>query len=240
MNGIVDIKVNTYEQYKIGEWNGMQEELYRMSRKSLRLGQIQNTGYTVIGQIRNIFITFWIAAEVVQGNLTLGMMMSISSIIGQVNGPLSQLIGFLQQYQDAKISLERSEEVYLCQNEDREDMKELTPDRPPLDIRLENVTFRYTGSIGKAALENISFTIPSGKMTAIVGESGSGKTTLMKLLLKFYTPTEGIYGSEQMIWRITRLNLSERLRASSCRKTSSFQIRYRTISRWGKHSTGNG
>lgn len=191
MNGIVDIKVNTYEQYKIGEWNGMQEELYRMSRKSLRLGQIQNTGYTVIGQIRNIFITFWIAAEVVQGNLTLGMMMSISSIIGQVNGPLSQLIGFLQQYQDAKISLERSEEVYLCQNEDREDMKELTPDRPPLDIRLENVTFRYTGSIGKAALENISFTIPSGKMTAIVGESGSGKTTLMKLLLKFYTPTEG-------------------------------------------------
>lgn len=102
MNGIVDIKVNTYEQYKIGEWNGMQEELYRMSRKSLRLGQIQNTGYTVIGQIRNIFITFWIAAEVVQGNLTLGMMMSISSIIGQVNGPLSQLIGFLQQYQDAK------------------------------------------------------------------------------------------------------------------------------------------
>ena len=70
--------------------------------------------------------------------------------IGQVNGPLSQLIGFLQQYQDAKISLERSEEVYLCQNEDREDMKELTPERPPLDIRLENVTFRYTGSIGKA------------------------------------------------------------------------------------------
>ena len=119
------------------------------------------------------------------------MMMSISSIIGQVNGPLSQLIGFLQQYQDAKISLERSEEVYLCQNEDREDMKELTPERPPLDIRLENVTFRYTGSIGKAALENVSFTIPSGKMTAIVGESGSGKTTLMKLLLKFYAPTEG-------------------------------------------------
>ena len=108
--------------------------------------------------------------------------------------------------------MERSEEVYLCQNEDREDMKELTPDRPPLDIRLENVTFRYTGSIGKAALENISFTIPSGKMTAIVGESGSGKTTLMKLLLKFYTPTEGHIrlGTDDLA--DYRLNLSEGFR----------------------------
>lgn len=114
LNGIADIKLNCYEDYKIKEWQGMQEKLYAMSRKTLRLGQIQSTGYTLIGQVRNIIITFWIAVEVTNGNLTFGMMMSISSIIGQVNGPLSQLIGFLQQFQDAKISLERSEEVHLC------------------------------------------------------------------------------------------------------------------------------
>lgn len=190
MSGITDIKVNAYSEYKIKEWREMQEERYRMGQKSLRLGQIQGTGYTLIGQLRNILITFWIAAEVVEGDLTLGMMMSISNIIGQVNGPLSQLIGFLQQFQDAKISLERSEEVYLCRDEDTEDMADLPFDKP-MDIEIEHLTFRYTGSIGKPALENVSLKIPAGKMTAIVGESGSGKTTLMKLLLKFYPPTEG-------------------------------------------------
>lgn len=190
LSGIVDIKLNAYSDYKIKEWHGMQEEQYRMEQKSLRLGQIQNTGYTLIGQVRNILITFWIASEVVQGDLTLGMMMSISNIIGQVSGPLSQLIGFLQRYQDAKISLERSEEVYLCKNEDNGLQTEVPDDRPR-DIKMEHVTFRYTGSIGKAALDDVSLTIPAGKMTAIVGESGSGKTTLMKLLLKFYAPTDG-------------------------------------------------
>ncbi len=190
MTGITDIKLNAYSKYKVDEWHKMQEDLYKISCKSLRLGQIQDTGYTMIGQIRNILITFWIAAEVVDGNLTLGMMMSISSIIGQVNGPLSQLIGFLQSFQDAKISLERSEEVHLCKNEDDSSMKEL-PSGKPLDIEVNHLTFSYTGNIGKAALDDVSFTIPAGKMTAIVGESGSGKTTLMKLLLKFYTPTKG-------------------------------------------------
>lgn len=190
MTGITDIKLNAYSDYKIKEWHNMQEELYKMSCKSLRLGQIQNTGYTMIGQIRNILITFWIAAEVVKGNLTLGMMMSISNIIGQVNGPLSQLIGFLQQFQDAKISLERSEEVYLCKNEDDDSLKAL-PSKMPLDIEIDHLSFSYTGNIGKPALDDISFNIPAGKMTAIVGESGSGKTTLMKLLLKFYAPTKG-------------------------------------------------
>lgn len=190
LSGIVDIKLNTYSDYKIKEWHEMQENQYRMSQKSLRLGQIQNTGYTLIGQIRNILVTFWIASEVVQGDLTLGMMMSISSIIGQINGPLSQLISFLQEFQDAKISLERSEEVYLCKNEDSEILADI-PAEEPEDIVVDHVTFRYTGSIGKAALDDVSLTIPAGKMTAIVGESGSGKTTLMKLLLKFYTPTEG-------------------------------------------------
>lgn len=190
MSGITDIKVNAYEEYKLSEWRSMQEKVYDMAKKGLRLGQVQNTGYTMISQLRNIIITFWIATEVVNGNLTLGMMMSISNIIGQINGPLSQLIGFLQQYQDAKISLERSEEVQLCEAEDRLDMIDIQTSAP-LDIEINNLSFSYTGSIGKKALDDVSFSIPPGKMTAIVGESGSGKTTLLKLLLKFYAPTEG-------------------------------------------------
>ena len=190
MSGICDIKLNGYDDYKINEWRGLQDRQYRMSQKVLKLGQVQNTGFTLIGQLRNIFITCWIAAEVVNGNLTLGMMMSISVIIGQVNGPLSQLIGFLQQFQDAKISLERSEEVQLCKNEDGGGQTEV-PQDSPRDIEVRNLSFCYTGSIGKPALQDVSFRIPAGKMTAIVGESGSGKTTLMKLLLKFYEPTKG-------------------------------------------------
>lgn len=190
MSGITDIKLNAYEDYKLDEWRELQERQYRMSQRTLKLGQIQSTGFTVIGQLRNIFITCWIAAEVVDGNLTLGMMMSISTIIGQVNGPLSQLIGFLQQFQDAKISLERSEEVHLCKDEDSR-LQTAVPAAAPLDIEVRHLTFSYTGRIGQPALEDVSFTIPAGRMTAIVGESGSGKTTLMKLLLKFYAPTGG-------------------------------------------------
>lgn len=190
MSGITDIKLNGYDDYKMEEWRTLQERSYQMNVKMLKLGQIQETGFTLIGQLRNIFITCWIAAEVVNGHLTLGMMMSISAIIGLVNGPLSQLIGFLQQFQDAKISLERSEEVHLCANEDSIAQVDIPIDTPQ-DIEVNNLTFSYTGSIGQPALINVSFTIPAGKKTAIVGESGSGKTTLMKLLLKFYEPTKG-------------------------------------------------
>ena len=190
MTGITDIKLNAYDDYKVKEWKGMQEELYTMSQRVLRLDQIQNTGFTVIGQTRNILVTFWIAAAVVSGDLTLGMMMSIGTIIGQIDGPLSQLISFLRQLQDAKISLERSEEVHLCANEDSQDGMKVPMDKPR-DIELENVTFGYVGNVGKAALEDVSIRIPAERTTAIVGESGSGKTTLMKLLLKFYEPTKG-------------------------------------------------
>ena len=103
---------------------------YAMSQKSLKLGQIQNTGFTIIGQLRNIIITYWIAMLVVNNELTLGMMMSISTIIGMISGPLGQLTGFLQQYQDAKISLERSQEVHLCTNEDAQEAQSLPSDFP--------------------------------------------------------------------------------------------------------------
>ena len=190
LRGITDIKLNGYEDYKLAEWRQIQERQYRMSQKVLRLEQIQETGFTLIGQLRNIFITCWIAAEVADGNLTLGMMMSISAIIGQVNSPLSQLIGFLQQLQDARISLERSEEVQLSAGEDGQGLSCLPADRPS-DIDVRDLSFSYTGAAGCPALSHVNLHIPAGSMTAIVGESGSGKTTLMKLLLKFYVPTSG-------------------------------------------------
>ena len=199
MSGIVDIKTNCYEDYKLGEWASMQERIYTMSKRSLKLEQAQSSGYTLLGQLRDIFITCWIAMAVVNGDLTLGIMMSISGIMGQVNGPLSQLIGFLQKYQNARISLERAEEVHLCENED-ENCKEVIPHDHPVDIIVSHLSFSYTGSIGKKALDDVSFSIPAGKTTAIVGESGSGKTTLLKLLLKFYEPTEGkiAYGTADL------------------------------------------
>ena len=199
MSGITDIKINGYEDYKLGEWKNMQERIYAMSKRGLRLEQTQSAGYTMLGQLRNIVITCWIAMAVVDGNLTLGMMMSISGIIGQVNGPLSQLIGFMQQYQNAHISLERAEEVQLCESEDGDGMKDI-PQNCPLDITVSHLSFSYTGSIGKKALDDVSLSIPAGKTTAIVGESGSGKTTLLKLLLKFYAPTEGTisYGATDL------------------------------------------
>lgn len=190
MSGITDIKLNGYADYKLEEWQGLQERQYQMSQKAMKLGQIQNIGFTFISQFRNIFITCWIAAEVVNGDLSLGMMMSISAIIGQVNGPLSQLIGFLQQFQDAKISLERSEEVQLCPEEDAGQLRDADSE-VPRDIEIRHLSFSYSGSIGHMVLEDVNLTIPAGRMTAIVGESGSGKSTLMKLLLKFYAPTQG-------------------------------------------------
>lgn len=191
MSGITDIKINDYGDYKLREWESLQQRQYEMSRKSLRLSQLQTTGFTIIGQLRNIIITCWIAMEVVNGNLTLGMMMSISAIIGMVSGPLGQLTGFLQQYQDARISLERSQEVHLSDTEDDAATQRPVPQSAPRDIELRNVSFSYSGSDGKMALQDVSFVISAGCMTAIVGESGSGKTTLMKLLLKFYSPTSG-------------------------------------------------
>ena len=199
MSGIIDIKVNAYDSYKLAEWERLQMRQYAMSQKSLKLGQIQETGSTIISQLRNIVITYWIATLVVNGTLTLGMMMSISTIIGMISGPLGQLTGFLQQYQDAKISLERSQEVHLCDNEDASNAQDISSNEP-LDIVLKDVSFSYTGHTGQEVLHDISFKIPAGKMTAIVGESGSGKTTLMKLLLKFYQPTTGniFFGSKNI------------------------------------------
>ena len=188
--GIVDIKVNGFEQYKIDQWRKVQQQQYDMSLRVMKLDQKQNAGFMAIGQARNLFIMCWIALLVVDGRMTLGMMMSVSVIIGMVTGPLGQLVDFLRRVQDARISLERSDEVRMADDEDSPGMITVEPSHP-MDIELRGVTFAYGGRLGKPAVSDITFTIPAGSFVAIVGESGSGKTTLMKLLLKFYEPQKG-------------------------------------------------
>lgn len=187
--GIVDIKVNSYEDYKIAGWKRLQNEQYVLGQRLLRLNQSQNIGFSAISQTRNLVILCWIALKVTEGSMTLGMMMSVSVIIGMISGPLGQLVGFMQRVQDARISLERSDEVNMADEEDSGEMAEVATERP-CDIELQGVTFTY-GDLGSPAVEDVSFRIPAGSFVAIVGESGSGKTTLMKLLLKFYAPQRG-------------------------------------------------
>lgn len=188
--GIVDIKINGFEKYKIEQWRDIQNKQYDMSLRIMKLDQYQNAGFLAIGQTRNLFIMCWIALLVVNGSMTLGMMMSVSVIIGMVSGPLGQLIDFMRRLQDARISLERSDEVRMAYDEDRPSMLAVDTSAP-MDIELRNVSFAYGGELGKPAVNDVSFTIPAGSFVAIVGESGSGKTTLMKLLLKFYEPQRG-------------------------------------------------
>ena len=188
--GIVDIKINGFEKYKIDQWRDIQRKQYDMSLRIMKLDQRQNAGFLAIGQARNLFIMCWIALLVVSGSMTLGMMMSVSVIIGMVSGPLSQLIDFMRRLQDARISLERSDEVRMADDEDHPGMLAVDTSAP-VEIELRNVSFAYGGEFSKPAVSDVSFTIPAGAFVAIVGESGSGKTTLMKLLLKFYEPQQG-------------------------------------------------
>lgn len=189
-SGVVDIKVNSLGDYKVAQWRSLQQRQYDMARRILRLDNWQNIGFGAISQTRNLCILCWIALRVIEGDMTLGMMMSVSVIIGMVSGPLGQLVAFMRLVQDARISLERSDEVQQSADEDGEGLTEVPADAP-LDFELRNVWFGYGGELEKMALEDVSLRIPAGKVTAVVGESGSGKTTLMKLLLKFYSPLRG-------------------------------------------------
>ncbi len=190
ISGMQDIKLHNAEQQKRWSWEFIQAKLYRVSLKSLSLEQWQNTGSSFINEIKNIIISFLSAKLVIQGDITLGMMMSISYIVGQLNAPISQIISFIHSVQDAKIALERLSEIHDKDDEelDIENKVSLLPSST--DINLKNVIFRYTGS-NNIILKGIDLKIPQNKITAIVGASGSGKTTLMKMLLKFYEPIEG-------------------------------------------------
>lgn len=159
--------------------------------KGLRIGQIQQSGSVFFTQTTHILIYYIAAKSVVEGSMTLGMMMSLTYIIGQVSAPIGDFIGFAQSFQDAKISLERLNEIHSQDDEETDIDKKLSTLPEDHDIVIKDLSFSYTGSERELALKNISLYIPAHKVTAIVGESGCGKTTLIKLLQGFYQPMSG-------------------------------------------------
>lgn len=152
-----------------------------------------------INEFKNILITFTSAVLVIEGSITLGMMLSIQYIIGQLNAPIGQMVGFIRAYQDAKISMERLSEIHDKDDEEDRKKKFISVIKPDQDLLLNNVGYRYLGS-DKNVIKGLDIIIPAKKITAIVGASGSGKTTLMKVLLKFYAPTKGTvtYGKNNL------------------------------------------
>jgi ATP-binding cassette, subfamily B, bacterial len=168
----------------------VQARLFRVSIKGLILEQTQTTGSSVINELKNIFIIFLSAKLVIDGAITLGMMLAISSIVGSLNGPITQLIEFVRELQDAKISLARLSEIHDKEDEIQQEEHQTHEFPKERNIEIKEVSYRYLGS-DIPVLENLNLTIPAHKITAIVGVSGSGKTTLMKLLLKFYEPNKG-------------------------------------------------
>jgi ATP-binding cassette subfamily B protein len=190
INGMQEIKLHNAEKKKRWAWEHVQARLFKLSIKSLSLEQYQSVGSAFINELKNILIIILSATLVIKGDITLGMMMAISYIVGQLNSPVAQLINFVKEIQDAKISLDRLGEIHGKNSENQRDAEKFFPTTIDKPIRLEKVSFRYTGS-ETMVLKDLDITIPVNKVTAIVGVSGSGKTTLMKLLLKFYQPNTG-------------------------------------------------
>ena len=191
VTGMQEIKLNNCETEKRWEWERIQVKLFKISIKGLALGQYQQLGSVFFNQTTNILISFTAARAVVSGEMTLGMMMSLTYIVGQLTAPIEQFIGFARSFQDAKISLERLGEIH--QREDEEQTLALKVNALPDNraLQIEDVSFSYDGADRDYVLEHINLTIPQHKVTAIVGASGSGKTTLIKLLLGFYEPNKG-------------------------------------------------
>lgn len=191
ITGMTEIKLHTAERRLRGQWEAIQLKSFKLNLKGLTLSTVQSTGSSIINESKNIFITFLCAKQVVDGNITLGMMLSISYIIGQLNAPVFEVVNFIQKWQDAKLSLERLGEIYGRKEEE----SGVDPRNSSLakcdSIVLSDISFKYVGSENSSIFENLNLIIPSRKVTALVGRSGSGKTTLMKLLLKFWEPGSG-------------------------------------------------
>ena len=191
IQGMQDIKLNNCEKQKRWEWERVQVNLFKISVRGLTIGQIQQAGTVFFTQTTHILISFIAARAVVEGQMTLGMMMSLTYIIGQVSAPIGDFIGFAQALQDAKISLERLNEIH-AQEDEEQDIANKTSSLPKdKNICIDHLRFSYDGSERNYALDDVSLVIPEHKVTAIVGESGSGKTTLIKLMQGFYQPNSG-------------------------------------------------
>ncbi len=191
ITGMQEIKLNNCERQKRWKWERIQARLFKINIQGLALNQWQQAGAMFFNETKNIIITFFAASAVIKGDMTLGMLMSVQYIIGQLNAPIEQMIGFMQAAQDAKISVERLGEIHNKKDENSAEADKLAYLPPNKDIQINNLWFQYEGPDSEMVLKEINLTIPQGKTTAIVGTSGSGKTTLIKLLLGFYNPSKG-------------------------------------------------
>ena len=207
IDGMQEVKLQRCEHRKIWEWEDVQADLFDLNLRSLNLTQRQQAVTFVINELKNILITIFAATLVIEGEMTLGMMLAIQYILGQLNAPIDQLMQFIYSWQDVSLSLNRMGEIYEEEDENSSERNILSFDTQNCKtISIQNVNFRYDESKKQNILKNINLSIEENKVTAIVGASGSGKTTLLKLLLGYYSPQEGdIYlGSLNM----KHLNLS--------------------------------
>ena len=205
IGGMQEIKLQGCEQRKRWEWEDVQADLFKVNLQSLNLQQVQQAGSITINEVKNILITVLAATSVIQGNMTLGMMLAVQYIIGQLNSPVEQLIQFIYSWQDVSISLDRMNEIHTETNEENADRTQNSYTDETAEghsLTIKDLSFKYDIYSPKDILSDINLSIPNGKVTAIVGASGSGKTTLVKLLLGFYEPLNGSI-------RIGNANLSE-------------------------------
>lgn len=191
ITGMQEIKLNNCELQKRWEWERIQAGLFNFSIKSLVIGQYQQFGTFLLNEGKNMLITLIVARSVIDGQLSIGAMMAIQYIVGQLNSPIEQLLGFVQQFQDAKISLERLNEIHALSDEEPVERSFIKALPEQKSISLHDLSFTYPGAGNEPVFQNLSFHIPEGKTTAIVGMSGSGKTTILKLLLRFYETSTG-------------------------------------------------
>ena len=191
ITGMQEIKLNNCEKQKRWEWERIQAKLFKVNVKGLMLQQNQQAGSVFINHVKNILISFIAAKSVIEGDMTLGMMMAVLYIIGQLNAPINEFIGFMQAGQDAKISLDRLGEIHKNDDEEEADQYKNYDLPENKDIQIQELSFHYEGPKSPRVLNDINLTIPHNKITAIVGSSGSGKTTLIKMLLGFYPAIHG-------------------------------------------------
>ncbi len=191
IQGMQEIKLQNAEKQMRWDWERIQVRLFKISIKGLALSQYQNLGTVFINESKNLVISFLAAYSVITGNMTLGMMIAVQYIIGQLNSPITQFIGFIQSWQDAKISLERLGEIHNQADEENIEEQKVAVLPNDKSIRIQDVEFQYDKPHGEMVLKKVSLEIPENKITAIVGTSGSGKTTMVKLMLGFYELNSG-------------------------------------------------
>ena len=205
INGMQEIKLQGCEQRKRWEWEDVQADLFKVNLQSLNLQQVQQAGSITINEVKNILITVLAATAVIHGSMTLGMMLAVQYIIGQLNSPVEQLIQFIYSWQDVSISLDRMNEIHTETNEENAEKTQNAYTDETAEghsLTIKDLSFKYDIYSPKDILSDINLYMPNGKVTAIVGARGSGKTTLVKLLLGFYEPLNGSI-------RIGNANLSE-------------------------------